>query len=131
VAKYARPRALKRRTIWYGWAPGRVARGLWPGRNLLRRGSDRAETALAAGLLAVFGVAAPLVATGLDGRFAGPLLSVAGVQLLAGVLLGVWFGARRLLDRRRLRGWEAEWAVFGPRWTRKRGGPAGDERARP
>lgn len=131
MARYAGPRAPKRRTVWYRLAPCRVARGLWPGRNLLRRGTDRAETALALCLLAVFGAAGPLVALELDGRFAGPLLSVFGVQLLAGALLGVWFAARRLLDRRRLRGWEAEWAVFGPRWTRKRGGPAGDERARP
>jgi hypothetical protein len=82
-------------------------------------------------LLAVLGLAAPLIALELDGRFAGPLLSVLGVQALAGALLGVWFAARRFLDRRRLRGWEAEWAVTGPRWARRRGGPAGDERARP
>jgi hypothetical protein len=131
VADDARPRALKRPPIWYRLAPCRVARGLWPGRSLLRRGTDRAETALTASLLAVFGAAAPLVALELDGRFAGPLLSVFGVQLMAGALLGMWFAARRLLERRRLRGWEAEWAMFGPRWTRKQGGSAGDGRARP
>lgn len=131
MEKHARPRALRRRTGWYGKAPFRVARGLWPGRNLLRRRSDRAETALVLVLLAVFGLAAPLIALELDGRFAGPLLSVLGVQALAGTLLGVWFAARRFLDRRRLRGWEAEWAVTGPRWARRQGGSAGDERARP
>lgn len=35
------------------------------------------------------------------------------------VLLCVADVARWLLDRRRLAGWEAEWAAVGPRWTRR------------
>lgn len=127
----ARPRALRLRLWWYRWRPCRVTRGLWPGRNLLWRGSDRAETALVMVLAAAFGAGAPVIVLELGGRPTGPVLSVFGIQLLAGVLLGVGFVARRLLDRWRLRGWEAEWAVIGPHWARRRGGSAGDERARP
>jgi hypothetical protein len=43
---------------------GRLLRGLRPDRNPLRRGTDRAETALLAGLLAVFLAGAPLAAYG-------------------------------------------------------------------
>jgi hypothetical protein len=41
---------------------GRLWRGLWPGRNPLRRTCDRVETAVVAGLLATFVIAAPLLA---------------------------------------------------------------------
>lgn len=41
---------------------GRMWRGLWPDHNPLRRASDRAETAIAAALLAAFLIAAPLLA---------------------------------------------------------------------
>jgi hypothetical protein len=40
---------------------GRLWRGLWPGRNPLRRTCDRVEAALVAGLLAAFLIAAPLL----------------------------------------------------------------------
>jgi hypothetical protein len=36
------------------------------------------------------------------------------------VLGGVWLLIRRVLNRRRLAAWEAGWAAFGPRWTRRR-----------
>jgi hypothetical protein len=42
--------------------PARVARGLWPDRNPLRRGLDRAEAAIVAGLAVAFLVAAPITA---------------------------------------------------------------------
>ena len=41
---------------------GRVLRGLWPDRNPLRRGSDRAETAVLGMLLAAFLAGAPFAA---------------------------------------------------------------------
>ena len=41
---------------------GRVWRGLWPDHNPVRRASDRAEAAIVAMLLAVFLIAAPLLA---------------------------------------------------------------------
>ena len=37
------------------------------------------------------------------------------------VLLAAWTLARRALDRRRLRAWEAEWQVSGPLWSGRRG----------
>jgi hypothetical protein len=37
------------------------------------------------------------------------------------VLLAAWALARRALDRRRLRAWEAEWRASGPLWSGHRG----------
>lgn len=34
---------------------------------------------------------------------------------------GAWRGVRRSLDRRRLAGWDREWELVEPRWTRHRG----------
>lgn len=47
-----------------------------------------------------------------------------GLVLLLG---GIWLVIRRALNRRRLAAWEAGWAAFGPRWTRRRlaAGPSG------
>lgn len=53
MAGGALPRVTRRGRLW---------RGLWPGRNPLRRTCDRVEAALAAGLLATFLIAAPLLA---------------------------------------------------------------------
>lgn len=53
MAGGALPRVTRRGRLW---------RGLWPGRNPLRRACDRVEAAIAAGLLAVFLIAAPLLA---------------------------------------------------------------------
>jgi hypothetical protein len=39
--------------------------------------------------------------------------------LLALVLAGLSWLARRILDRRKLAGWESEWLVVGPRWSRQ------------
>jgi hypothetical protein len=39
---------------------------------------------------------------------------------LAALLLVLAWLIRRLMDRRRLAGWEADWARTGPRWTRRR-----------
>ena len=39
-------------------------------------------------------------------------LLVSGLLLLAAGVL-----ARRMLDRRRLRAWEAEWRASGPQWS--------------
>ena len=67
-----------------------------------------------------------------SGRVTGPPLlgaeltrRVAGAEVLAPLALGVVlllvaFGVRCLLNRRRLREWEADWAFIGPRWSRHR-----------
>jgi hypothetical protein len=39
---------------------------------------------------------------------------------LAALLLVLAWLVRRLMDRRRLAAWEADWALTGPRWTRRR-----------
>jgi hypothetical protein len=53
MAGGALPRVTRRGRLW---------RGLWPGRNPLWRTCDRVEAAFAAGLLAAFLIAAPLLA---------------------------------------------------------------------
>jgi hypothetical protein len=59
----------------------------------------------------------PLSAAQADDRvLADTLVALAAFAvLLAG---GAW-GIRRVLDRRRLAGWEAEWLAVGPRWSRQ------------
>ena len=53
MAGGALPRVTRRGRLW---------RGLWPGRNPLRRACDRVEAAFVAGLLAAFLIAAPVLA---------------------------------------------------------------------
>src|SRR5437764_916275 len=71
---------------------GRLWRGLWPGRNPLRRTCDRVETAVLAGLLATFAIAAPLLAL-FAGQWAygasvrAQRAELAGRHLVAAVLL--------------------------------------------
>lgn len=46
------------------------------------------------------------------------VMAVTATLLLSGLLLmTAWALARRLLDRRRLRAWEAEWRASGPQWS--------------
>jgi hypothetical protein len=46
------------------------------------------------------------------------LMAVAAILLASGLLLlGAAALARRMLDRRRLRAWEAEWRASGPLWS--------------
>jgi hypothetical protein len=50
------------------------------------------------------------------------LMAVAATLLVSGLLLLAAAAlARRMLDRRRLRAWEAEWRTSGPLWSRHRG----------
>jgi hypothetical protein len=63
-----------------------------------------------------------------SGNPASPPDAVAVVQTAVLMATGAWIGAglalgicylacRVLLDRRRLAGWESDWALTGPRWT--------------
>ena len=64
-----------------------------------------------------------------DGKLAGPPLldsQVSGDTILGGVgggmavavgLILTWALVRRLLDKRRMAAWDAEWQSTGPRWT--------------
>ncbi len=64
------------------------------------------------------------------GRLTGPpLRSPAGSAVAAGVLAPLAAGVllfcagglvHRMLERRRLAAWDADWRVTGPRWTRKK-----------
>jgi hypothetical protein len=56
----------------------------------------------------------------------GDVCIAAAVTCLASLLLLLASEAlaRRALDRRRLRMWEAEWRATEPRWTGHRGGDA-------
>src|SRR5262249_9345182 len=60
----------------------------------------------------------PLLGAELTRRVVGA--EVAAPLALGVVLLTVAFAVRWLLNRRRLRDWEAGWASIGPRWTRHR-----------
>jgi len=53
---------MRRERTWNTDPVTRVARGLWPDRNPLRRTSDRAEAAMVAVLIAAFLIGAPLIA---------------------------------------------------------------------
>jgi hypothetical protein len=48
------------------------------------------------------------------------VFAVSAVLGLACALSVAWAGARRLLDRRRMAAWEAEWRLIGPQWSRRR-----------
>jgi hypothetical protein len=62
-------------------------------------------------------VVPPLSAGQLMLRVAGAAgLAVVGLAL---VLLALARAVRALIDRRRLRGWEADWAAVGPQWSRR------------
>ena len=66
-----------------------------------------------------------------SGRWAGLPLSqqivmvraaaavIGTIIMVAAVLAAVGCVGQRLLDRRRLAGWEADWNAVGPRWTRE------------
>ncbi|WP_433291752.1 Rv1733c family protein [Actinoplanes sp. CA-030573] len=47
-------------------------------------------------------------------------VAVATVAVVTASLGGVWLFCRRLLDRRRMRYWDAEWLDVGPRWSKYR-----------
>jgi hypothetical protein len=60
----------------------------------------------------------PLARSGLVNRVvSSEMLAPVG---LAAVLFGVGVVVRLIMDRRRLAGWEARWALVGPRWTKHR-----------
>jgi len=99
---------------YVGWLR-RWLRGLWPGRNPLRRRCDRAEAVILAGLVSAFVIGAPLAA----GRWAhdGAASATLAVLALAVVLGEAGLCARYLVDRRRLAAWDAEWRAIGPKWS--------------
>ena len=60
----------------------------------------------------------PLLGTELARRVIGA--EVLAPITLAAVLLSLGWTVRWVMDRRRLAGWETNWAFIGPRWTRHR-----------
>jgi hypothetical protein len=59
----------------------------------------------------------PLSAAQADDRILAD--TVVALAAFAVVLAGGAWMTRRLLDRRRLAGWETEWLAVGPRWSRQ------------
>jgi hypothetical protein len=53
---------MRTHPMWGSTPVARVARGLWPDRNPLRRSSDRAEAGMLVVLIMAFVLGAPLVA---------------------------------------------------------------------
>jgi hypothetical protein len=62
-------------------------------------------------------VQAPLTAT--DARDRIMIAGALALAALAAVLTGLALLSRRMLDRRRLAGWEAAWLSVGPQWSRQ------------
>ncbi len=61
----------------------------------------------------------PLTAAQVGNRiFVDTLVALAALAVLLACLK---WATRRVLDRRRLAGWEAEWLAVGPRWSRQQG----------
>jgi hypothetical protein len=58
---------------------------------------------------------APLRAS--DASSQRALAALLAPAALAMVLLGAWALARRILDKRRMAAWDADWQATGPRWT--------------
>ena len=56
-----------------------------------------------------------------EGQIASRVIAVVALTpaILAIILLAVAALTRRLLDRRRLAGWAAEWSAVEPLWTRR------------
>jgi hypothetical protein len=127
----------------YRWAvPARGARWLGCDRNPLRRGTDRAEVAirLLGALLLLTGVPASGFAVGWwaehvalahdraqaaalsQGQLTGGVFLVVTMTMFATAfaVLGVGTLARRSLDRRRMRAWDAEWRAVASSWNRPR-----------
>jgi len=120
------------RTSWLG----RLVRGRRLDRNPLRRVCDRAETVVLGMLIAGFLAAAPFAAHAAGNwayaTYAREALSRAQLsaraQLAAEFAVGIlaiavaaagWL-ARRVLDRRRMAAWGADWLATGPRWSPRR-----------
>lgn len=65
-----------------------------------------------------------LVGAPLNGEQARGRAIAGGAAAASGVIavqLAAQYGVVRVLERRRLRGWQRAWARIGPRWSRRRG----------
>jgi hypothetical protein len=119
----AQPRYYYLRARWGTDVPA-LARWNAPG-GRLQIGEVPAPTGSAAGSTVQVWVDAsgrptgpPLLRADLLKRVIGAVtLALLGVAV---VLFGLGRLVRWLMDRRRLAGWEANWASIGPRWTRHR-----------
>jgi hypothetical protein len=106
------------------WLSGKaLARWHGPGRRV-HVGAVTAPLGAAAGATVRIWVNASGAAVGHPLRSEQLLLRVAAVAALvvvalALVVLGLAHAARLLLDRNRLKQWEAGWACVGPQWTRR------------
>ena len=129
--RYRRAVPRSRWARWLGWVG-----------NPLRRGTDRAETAvrLLGAVLMLTAVPAAGVAAGTSAEHVAlgharaqvtalgrsqvtghVFLAVSLVMLAtAFAVLGAGVLAHRALRRRRIRAWDAEWRAVAPQWTRPR-----------
>ena len=115
---------------------GRLVRGRRLDRNPLRRACDRAETVVLGALIAGFLAAAPFAAHA-AGNWAyaasarealsraqlsarAQLAAELAIGTLAIAVAAVSWMTRRVLDRRRMAAWDADWLATGPRWSPRR-----------
>lgn len=105
---------------WITWAPAR-----WTEAGKQRTGEvpalagSKQGSAVTVWLDAAGQVRMPPLTAGQAG---GRMLEarVGGLAVLAGLLGLIVLATRRVLDRRRLAGWEAAWLSVGPTWSRHR-----------
>jgi len=103
---------------WLVWTPAR-----WTADGRAHVGSIPAPAGTSAGVTVPVwfdragNVRVPLTAAGARDRImiAGAL----ALAVLAAFLAGLALLGRRVLDRRRLAGWEAAWLSVGPQWSRQ------------
>ena len=103
---------------WLVWTPAR-----WTADGRAHVGSIPAPAGTSAGVTVPVwfdragNVQVPLTAAGARDRImiAGAL----ALAVLAAFLAGLALLGRRVLDRRRLAGWEAAWLSVGPQWSRQ------------
>lgn len=104
---------------WIVWTPARWrADGVAHIGQVPAASGSRAGSVLTVWLDQAGKVRQPLTASAAGSRTVTAIgISVAALAL---VLAGLAVIARRLLDARRLSGWEADWLLVGPQWTEQR-----------
>lgn len=104
---------------WIVWTPARwTADGVAHVGQVPADSGSRAGSVLTVWLDQTGKVRQPLTAAAAGSRTVTAIgMSVAALALVLAALAVL---ARRLLDARRLSGWEADWLLVGPQWTEQR-----------
>jgi hypothetical protein len=103
---------------WLVWTTGRwTADGRAHVGSIPAPAGTRAGTTVPVWLSRSGQVQVPLTAAGARDRII--IAASLALALLAALLTGLTLLGRRVLDRRKLAGWEAAWLSVGPQWSRQ------------